>query len=84
VRQRGGPSQHSAGRSGSNLVLNRFKNTQMVQIKFEFLQTWLVQKIPSPLQKFEIKYGWKEFELRINFSYRNISRFEIEFELKFR
>jgi hypothetical protein len=36
------------------------------------------------LQNFEIKYGWIEFEIRINFSYRNVSRFEMEFELKFR
>jgi hypothetical protein len=30
------------------------------------------------------KYGWKEFEIWMNFPYRNFSRFEIEFELKFR
>jgi hypothetical protein len=36
------------------------------------------------LQNFEIKYGWKEFEIRINFPYRNVSRFEMEFELKFK
>jgi hypothetical protein len=36
------------------------------------------------VQIFEIKYGWKEFEIRINFPYRNFSRFEMEFELKFR
>jgi hypothetical protein len=28
---------------------------------------------------FEIKYGWKEFEIRINFPYRNVSIFEMEF-----
>jgi hypothetical protein len=45
VRQRGGGaptaglSQHSVGRRGSNSGLNRFKNIQMVQMKFEFLQT---------------------------------------------
>jgi hypothetical protein len=36
------------------------------------------------IQKFEIKYGSKEFQIRINFSYMNFSRFEMEFELKFR
>jgi hypothetical protein len=36
------------------------------------------------LQKFEIEYGWKELEIRNNFSYRNFSRFEKEFEQKFR
>jgi hypothetical protein len=45
---------------------------------------WLVQKIPSRAPKIEIKYGWKVFEIRINFTYRNVSRFEMEFELKFR
>jgi hypothetical protein len=53
-------------------------------MKFEFLQIWLVEKIPFPLHKFEIKYGWKAFEISINFPYRNFSKFEIEFELKFR
>jgi hypothetical protein len=36
------------------------------------------------LKKFEIKNGWKEFKIGINFPYRNFSRFEMEFELKFR
>jgi hypothetical protein len=36
------------------------------------------------LEKLEIKYGWKKFEIRNNFTYRNFSRFEKEFELKFR
>jgi hypothetical protein len=36
------------------------------------------------LQKIEIKYGWKAFEIRINCSYRNFSTFKMEFELKFK
>jgi hypothetical protein len=36
------------------------------------------------LQKFTIKYGWKEFDIWNNFPYRNLFRFGIEFELKFR
>jgi hypothetical protein len=35
-------------------------------------------------EKLEIKYGWKELEIRNNFSYRNFSRIEMEFELKIR
>jgi hypothetical protein len=56
----------------------------MVQIKFENPPNfgWFKRYIPA-LQKFEIKYGWKAFEIRINFPYRNVSRFEMEFELKF-
>jgi hypothetical protein len=36
------------------------------------------------IQKFQIKYGWKEFERRKDFTYRNFSIFETEFQLKFR
>jgi hypothetical protein len=36
------------------------------------------------LEKFHIKYGWKYLGIRNNFTYRNISIFEIEFELKIR
>jgi hypothetical protein len=57
VRQRsggastGGPDQHSAGRRGSNSVLNRFKNIQMVQMKFEFLQTLAGSRDTFPRSK---------------------------------
>jgi hypothetical protein len=44
---------------------------------------WFKRYLPA-LQKFERKYGWKAFEIGINFPYRNVSRFEMEFELKFR
>jgi hypothetical protein len=47
----------------------------------DFLQ---VLNSARKLQKIQINYGWKEFEIRNNFSYRNFSKFEIEFELKFR
>jgi hypothetical protein len=36
------------------------------------------------LEKLEVKYGWKELVIRNNFPYRNFSRFENEFELKFK
>jgi hypothetical protein len=36
------------------------------------------------VQKFQIKYGWKELETRNNISDRNFSRFEMEFEKKIR
>jgi hypothetical protein len=36
------------------------------------------------LQKFEIKYGWKGLEIRNNFPYRDLLRFELHLELKFR
>jgi hypothetical protein len=41
------------------------------------------QDLPK-LENFEIKYGLKEFEIRNNFSYRDILGFEMDFELKFR
>jgi hypothetical protein len=36
------------------------------------------------IQKFKIEYVWNELEIWNNFSYRNFSRFEMEFELKIR
>jgi hypothetical protein len=42
---------------------------------------WFKRYLPK---KFEIKYGWKEFEIRINFPYMNFSKCQKEFELKFR
>jgi hypothetical protein len=36
------------------------------------------------LKKLEVKYGWKELEIRNNFPYRIFSRSEKEFELKFK
>jgi hypothetical protein len=44
---------------------------------------WFKQE-PQLLQKFEIKYGRKEIEIRNNRPHINISRFKMEFELKFR
>jgi hypothetical protein len=32
------------------------------------------------LKKLQIKYGWKEIEIRNNRPYRNFSRFKTEFE----
>jgi hypothetical protein len=36
------------------------------------------------LQKLEIKYGWRAFEIRNNFSHKGFLIFEIDIELKFR
>jgi hypothetical protein len=36
------------------------------------------------LKKLEIKYGWKDLEIRNNFPCRNFFRFKMEFELKIR
>jgi hypothetical protein len=36
------------------------------------------------LQNFEIKYGWKIFEIRNNFPYKDFLIFEMDFEFKFR
>jgi hypothetical protein len=44
----------------------------------------LIKKGPSQLKKFEIKYGFEGFDERNNFSYKNVLRFEVDFELNFR
>jgi hypothetical protein len=36
------------------------------------------------LQKFEIEYVWKVFEIKNNFPYNGFLIFEMDFELKFR
>jgi hypothetical protein len=40
--------------------------------------------VSSRAKKLEIKYGWKELEIRNDFSYRNFFIFEMKFELKIR
>jgi hypothetical protein len=59
-------------------VLNRIK---FISNRFKFAPIFNRSKRCLPLlQKLEIKYGWKEFEIRNNLSYRNLSRFELKFE----
>jgi hypothetical protein len=80
----GVPGPHSAGAQFklSFKPIQKYSNSlNEIQIPPNF--DWFKRYIPA-LKKFEIKYGWKEFELRINFPYRNFSRFEMEFEVKFR
>jgi hypothetical protein len=64
----------------------RFSNRiDFISIGFNFAPNFDLSKRCIPLlEKLEVKYGWKELEIRNIFTYRNISRFEMEFELKFR
>jgi hypothetical protein len=63
-------------------VLNRIKS---ISNGFKFASNFDRSERCLPLlQKFQIKNVWEEIEIRNNFSYRNFSRFEIEFELKIR
>jgi hypothetical protein len=79
-----GPGWHSVGRRGSNSVWTETKiqtrpNWFQIPSNFDYFKhdfPWL--------QKFETKYGWKVFEIRNNFPYRDFLRFEMDFELKFR
>jgi hypothetical protein len=79
-----GPGWHSAGWRGfkpdfkQNLnsnVSNKFSNC----VKFGRLEKYIPR-----LRKIEIKYGWREFEIRNNFPYKRFLRFEMDYELKFR
>jgi hypothetical protein len=61
-----------------------FKPNQIYLNRFKFAPNFDQSKRCLPLlQKIQIIYGWKELEIMNNFPYRNFSRFEIEFELKF-
>jgi hypothetical protein len=49
--------------------------------KIKRLELILSKEVP-PVGKFQIKYGFKEFEIRNNFPYWKVSKFRIESELK--
>jgi hypothetical protein len=72
--------------AGNTVRPIRFSNRiKFISNGFKFVPNFDCFKRYLPLlQKFKLKYGWKELEIRNNFPYRNISRFEMEFELKFR
>jgi hypothetical protein len=64
----------SVNSNGIQTILNRFK----FALYFDWSKRYLLL-----LEKFQIKYGWKEIEIRNNLPYRIFSRFEMEFEWKF-
>jgi hypothetical protein len=70
--------QHSAERPEFKLDSKIFKTES------NFLNFDRSKRCLPLLQKLEIKYGWKELEVRNNFSYRNLSRFELKCEWKFK
>jgi hypothetical protein len=54
---------------------------EIFQIRLNSIQTKTDPPVP---QKIELKYSWREFEVRNNFSYKDFLRFKMDFELKFR
>jgi hypothetical protein len=71
---RGGPrlgkeKREKENRCNSNLKL-------IFQIYSNLIRSQ--QDLPE-LENFEIKYGWKEFEIRNNFPCRNFLRFQMDF-----
>jgi hypothetical protein len=78
-RLTGGPERHGVGR-------REFKSdSKIVQMDSNFGPNFDRSKMCLPLlKKLEIKYGQKELEIGNNFPYRNLSRFEMKFELKIR
>jgi hypothetical protein len=68
--------ERMAGGSGCDLI--KFK---IFQNRPKSIQTKIN---PLVLQKFELKYGWREFEVRNNFPYKGFLRLEMDFELKSR
>jgi hypothetical protein len=75
------PAQCRAARLklGLKLVQNYSNGSNEIQIPPNF--GWFKRYLPL-LQKFEIKYGWKAFEMRNNFAYRNFHIFWMDFEIK--
>jgi hypothetical protein len=75
--------QHSAGQPGFKPDSNGIQLFKTVQTDLKLTKLWLTQKCFLVLQKWEIKYGWKELEMRNNFVYKGFLRFEIDTEQKF-
>jgi hypothetical protein len=74
VRQRVltcGPDQHSAGRRGLNWI-QWYSPIETDSETFKF--DWFEKYLPK-LQKCEIKYDWKEYEMGMNSTYTNFLRF---------
>jgi hypothetical protein len=70
---------------GSTVRPDSVLNRKSISNGFKFALNFdRLKRCLSLLQKFQIKYVWKELEIRNNFSYRYFSRLEIELELKFR
>jgi hypothetical protein len=44
---------------------------------------WFEKYLPM-LEKFEIKYGWKDYEMSNNVAYRRFLKFLMDFDPKFR
>jgi hypothetical protein len=81
VRQRSADTQarqHSAARFG-------FKPNQIYFKRIQFCPNFnRFKRCIFMLKKLELKYGWKELEMRNNSSYKNLPIFELKFELKFK
>jgi hypothetical protein len=86
-RQRLGAGRGNAARrvgaalasgAGSTLCPIRFSNRiKFISNGFKFAPNFnRFKRCLIVLEKLEVKYGWKELEIRNNFPYRNFSKFE--------
>jgi hypothetical protein len=71
-----GPGSTVPDGANSNWIKKYFKR---IQICLNFDRS---ERCLTLLRKLEIKYGWKEIEIRNNFAYGNLSIFEFKFEWK--
>jgi hypothetical protein len=79
-----GPEWHSAGRRGSNWILNKNPNSNGSKHFQTFSNFGQLEKYFLLLGKIEIKYGFESLEEGNNFLYRNFLNFGMDLELKFR
>jgi hypothetical protein len=70
---------HSNGSTGFKLIQTDSK----ISNGFKPFKVHSIQKGPSELRKYEIKYGFEWFDERNNFLHRNVFRFKVDFEWKF-
>jgi hypothetical protein len=75
-------TQCQAARFQTQFEPNKYSNRSK-PISNSFKLSSIQQDLPG-VQKFEIKYGWREFEIGNNFDYKCFLIFEMDVELKFR
>jgi hypothetical protein len=62
-------------------VVKGIQNDSNYFKRFQNHSSFIRSKKDLPdLKKFEIKYGFEVFDEKNNFTYRNVSRFELDFE----
>jgi hypothetical protein len=87
AQQRGADMWAQAAQCQAARFQTRFernKNSNGSKPISNYLKVSSIQTRSSCFEKFEVKYGWREFEIRNSFPYKRFLGFQMDFEQKFR